>query len=188
MKDSLRGESELARIRAEIVERRQFLGDVRRAQELVDTQPPDRVLMVRCEDRAHSHRGDAPILAKAAPVLGAMLVVSSIKPRASDQINLSPWDRESYLGVGLEEATLMRMLQDDRMLSDWLDELDRWERGESVCEGGGYGPRWLVGEPPRTVATVLFPDRPSPITAWVRCPRQGDAERLTYRQLAEALR
>jgi len=183
-----RAESELARIRAEIVGRRKFLGDVRRAQQFVGEQQPDRALIVRCEDRVHSHRGSAPTLAQAAPVLGGMLVVSSIKPRASDQINLPPWDREAYLGASFEEATLGRMLHDDRLLSDWLDNLDRWERGESVREQGGHGPRWLLSEPPRTITTVLFPDRPSLITAWVRCPRQGDAECLTYRRLAEALR
>jgi len=180
---------ELARVRAEITERRKFRNEVTRAREFVaGATRPFRGLTVRCEVTTHSHRGSAPKLADVAPVLGGLLVVSTIKWRPSDQLNLPPWDRESYLGAGLDGAALERVMSDDQALIDWLDMLDRWERGGSVREDGGHGPRWLMGEPPRVLATVLFPDRQSPMAAWVRCPRQGGAETVTYRQLAAALR
>ena len=189
--NGLREEAELARVRAEIAERRHFAADVARAEGLIaaSTETTFQGVVVRCDEGAeHSHPNDAPKLADAAPVLGGLLVVAKIKYRPSDQINLRPWDRDSYLGSGLDGDPLERVMTDDRALSDWLDQLDGWERGESVRPEGGFGPRWLISEPPRIIKPMLLPDRASPIRAWVRCPRQGDHEELTYAQLAATLR
>ena len=187
---SVREEAELARVRAEIAERRGFADDVARAEGLIAASTETfQGVAVRCEEgAAHSHPNDAPKLADAALVLGGLLVVAKIKWRPSDQINLRPWDRDSHLGAGLNGDALERVMTDDRALSEWLDQLDGWERGESVRPEGGFGPRWLISEPPRIIRTMLLPDRASPIRAWVRCPRQGEHEELTYAQLAVTLR
>ncbi len=180
---------ELASLRAQILERRRFAADVERARQVAAQMPGTiQSVTVRCEKSSHSHRRDSPKLADAIPVLGGILVVSTIKVRASDQLNLPPWDVESYLGAGLDGASLEGVLNDDQQLSDWLNHVDRWARGESVRPDGDHGERWLMSSPPRRLTTMLLPNGPSPIRAWIRCPRQGDHEELTYAQLAEALR
>ena len=79
-------------------------------------------IVIRCDER---HKGGLPKLGTAVRLDTSRFVVhSTIKWAPRDQLKLTPWQHEAYLGVGLGDDPL-----DDAALVDWARRLDEWSRG-----------------------------------------------------------
>lgn len=149
----------------------------RRAKVNAERQPGGRGAVIRCTDP--HRRANRPKVAEMSLVDGGVLFVSRIKWEAGDMTALPGWRREELLG-GVADL----VLNDDRQLQRWLDDLADWTQGREPS-----GPRWMAGQRPFEVFEWYAPEaEPGELTPWVRCPEHGEAIAVTREQMFGAFR
>lgn len=149
-------------IRELVGRRKRFMHEVDAALAAVRAQGSQQgyldEIVIRCDER---HKGGLPKLGTAVRLDASRFVVhSTIKWAPRDQLKLTPWQHEAYLGVGLNDEAL----EDDDALIGWARTLDEWSRG--LTSTGG---RWLRGQTPFDLWTIVQIGEDPVITPWVRC-------------------